>query len=356
MSQTVPCQTKRRDSNLELFRIILMLMIIMHHYVVNSGILPLLLESRGTFRSEMLLCLAAWGKTGINCFLLITGFFMCKSEITIEKFLKLFLEVVFYLLIFNLLFFGTGYVPFTIGNLLSGFIGPDISHSFSKTFLIFFLTIPFWNILIHNMSQKQHLLLLSLLMFWYTLLPTLNGRLNVAFNYVTWFGVIYLLAAYIRLYPMKWMSNNKICGLLSVILIGIGCLTCFDGYNVYFYVADSNKLLAVSVAVSTFLFFKNLKLPYNPVINYFGQSIFGVLLIHANNIFMIQLLWNDTLNNAAMLSSPWLWFHILGSVFGIFVVCSLVDHLRIRFVEKPFFVKFHSLFAKWNTAFQRNDI
>lgn len=48
MSQIVTCQTKRRDSNLELFRIILMLMIIMHHYVVNSGLFPLLLDSRGS--------------------------------------------------------------------------------------------------------------------------------------------------------------------------------------------------------------------------------------------------------------------------------------------------------------------
>lgn len=354
MSQIVTCQTKRRDSNLELFRIILMLMIIMHHYVVNSGLFPLLLDSRGSFNSDLLLVLAAWGKTGINCFLLITGYFMCKSQITVEKFLKLFAEVAFYTIICNALFFVTGYVPFTIGNLLSGFIGPDISHSFSKTFLLFFLTIPFWNILVHNMSQKQHLFLLSFLMFWYTLLPTLNGRFNVAFNYVTWFGVIYLLAAYIRLYPMKWMSNNKICGLLSAILIGIGCLTVLYGRSVYFHVADSNKLLAVGVAVSTFLFFKNLQVPYNPVINWFGQSIFGVLLIHANSDYMRQWLWYDTLNNAAMLSSPWLWIHVLGSVVGIFVICSLIDHLRIRFLEKPFFTEFHSLFEKWNAVFQRD--
>ena len=188
-------------------------------------------------------------------------------------------------------------------------------------------------------------------MFWYMLLPTLNGRFNVAFNYVTWFGVIYLLASYIRLYPMKWMSNNKICGLLSAILIGIGCLTVLYGRSVYFHVADSNKLLAVGVAVSTFLFFKNLQVPYNPVINWFGQSIFGVLLIHANNIFMIHWLWRDCLKSCSMLSSPYLWGHVLGSVFGIFVICSLTDHLRIRFIEKPLFSEFHQHFERWNEWF-----
>ncbi len=31
--------TKQRDSNLELYRIIVMLLIVAHHYVVNSGLI-----------------------------------------------------------------------------------------------------------------------------------------------------------------------------------------------------------------------------------------------------------------------------------------------------------------------------
>lgn len=358
MSQTAEVykKTKVRDSNLELFRIVLMLAIIMHHYVVNSGVLPMLLNTRHEFNSQLLLILGAWGKTGINCFLLITGYFMCKSQITIEKFLKLLLEVIFYSLVFNTLFFITGYVPLTLGNLYKGFVGTGLSHNFINTFLVFFLCIPFWNILISNISQKQHLSLLILLLSWLTVLPTMNWRTDIAFNYVTWFGVIYLLGAYIRLYPEIWFKNVFLWGIVSIILITIGCLSVIFNSDAYFYVSDSNKLLAVAVSVSLFLFFKNLPLPHLPVINWFAQSIFGVLLIHANSDYMRQWLWNDTLNNAAMLSSPWLWIHVLGSVVGIFVICSLIDHLRIRFLEKPFFTEFHSLFEKWNTVFLRDGL
>lgn len=35
-----------RDSNIELLRILMMLVIIAHHYVVNSGIAPLVLNSQ----------------------------------------------------------------------------------------------------------------------------------------------------------------------------------------------------------------------------------------------------------------------------------------------------------------------
>lgn len=36
---------KVRDSNLELYRIIVMLLIVAHHYVVNSGLLDVMLQN-----------------------------------------------------------------------------------------------------------------------------------------------------------------------------------------------------------------------------------------------------------------------------------------------------------------------
>lgn len=39
-------RTQLRDSNIELLRILMMLVIIAHHYVVNSGIAPLILGSQ----------------------------------------------------------------------------------------------------------------------------------------------------------------------------------------------------------------------------------------------------------------------------------------------------------------------
>ena len=74
-----------RTSNLELFRIITMLMIVAHHYVVNSGLTQLIYADLSSGKSMFLLLFGAWGKTGINCFVLITGYFMCKSKITFKK-------------------------------------------------------------------------------------------------------------------------------------------------------------------------------------------------------------------------------------------------------------------------------
>ena len=76
---------KERASGIELFRIISMLLIVAHHYVVNSGIQDLMYENPLSANSIFLFLFGAWGKTGINCFVLITGYFMCKSKITSKK-------------------------------------------------------------------------------------------------------------------------------------------------------------------------------------------------------------------------------------------------------------------------------
>ncbi len=77
---------KVRDSSIELFRIITMLLIVAHHYVVNSGMSDLITEGNALAGSSLFLLLFGWGgKTGINCFVLITGYFMCTSRITVKK-------------------------------------------------------------------------------------------------------------------------------------------------------------------------------------------------------------------------------------------------------------------------------
>ena len=87
---------KVRDSNLELYRIIVMMVIVAHHYVVNSGLLEVMETNLSSNRTLFYYLFGLWGKVGINCFVLITGYFMCTSNITIRKFLKLLLEIEFY--------------------------------------------------------------------------------------------------------------------------------------------------------------------------------------------------------------------------------------------------------------------
>lgn len=338
----------QRESGIELFRIVLMLVIVSHHYVVNSGLSTLIIESAALTPNIIFLLLFGWGgKTAINCFVLITGYFMCKSNTTMKKFMKLLLQIEFYKIIIYLIFLLTGYENFSINGLLKS-IMPFylIGSGFTSSYLIFFLFIPFLNILIHGMDKKTHLKLVGLCVFVFTIFPSFIF-VGVTFSYVSWFMIIYLIAAYIRLYPENWFYNLRIWSIMVLVSLGLswcsviaiawlGKLLHINGYQ-YFFVADSNKILALITAVCAFMYFKNLHINYNKFINTIATSTFGVLLIHANSNTMRTWLWRDTLNNVHYFDSSLLVFHAVCSVMVIYAICTFIDMLRIRFLENPFF-------------------
>lgn len=136
-----------------------------------------------------------WGKTGINCFVLITGYFMCKSQITLRKFLKLLLQIEFYNILINAVFVLTGYKAFGL-NVLYEMFWPikGVADGFISCFLLFYLCIPFLNTLVHNLDKKRHMALIGLCLFIYTILgTTLRIRVTMIMSRGFAFFTLYLL-------------------------------------------------------------------------------------------------------------------------------------------------------------------
>lgn len=336
---------KTRSSNLELFRILTMLSIIAHHYVVNSGLTAadgVILSNPTSIHSLVLLVVGAWGKIGINSFVLITGYFMCKSNITLNKFMKLLLEIMFYRIIITSIFWITGYSEFSIMGLVKLLIPiKTINDGFGSAYIVFFLFIPFLNILVKNMNERQHIRLLILSGFLYTFLGTFPIIFSVRFNYVSWFIVLYFISSYIRLYPKKVFEKAQLWGVLlasSIIISIISVIFCTRYGNAYMFVTDSNTFLAVTVALCAFMFFNNLKIKNSKIINIIASATFGVLLIHANSDTMRSWLWGDVLNVVGVHSNENGYIHIVLSVLGVYIVCTIIDLIRIYVIEKPFFM------------------
>ena len=145
-------KTNIRKSNIELLRIIGMLMIIAHHYVVNSGIMDAF-EPRSTSANYIFLTLwGMWGKTAINLFILISGYFMCTSNLTIRRYCKVFLEYIYYELGIYLIMLVVGYEAVGLNRIFDLLFGifryANGSGNFLSSFLIFYFFIPFINIFI----------------------------------------------------------------------------------------------------------------------------------------------------------------------------------------------------------------
>ena len=90
-----------------------MFLIVAHHFVVHSGIMDLAAAEPFSFPSLCLAAVGAWGKAGIDGFVLISGYFLCQMKLKPKKFFAILAEAQFYgILIFTVVTV-TGYEPFS---------------------------------------------------------------------------------------------------------------------------------------------------------------------------------------------------------------------------------------------------
>lgn len=338
---TVLHKALARDSNIELYRIILMLLIISHHFVFHTGLFNLSNNYPKLLNSQFLLIFGAWGKTAINGFVLITGYYMCKSHITMRKFLKLICEIEFYKIIICLVFLAGG-VNMPIHAIVKNISPIDSIHVlFPSSYLLFFLLIPFINVLIQHLSQKRHLILIAFLVFMYSIIGSLP-LFTLTFNYVTWFCVIFLIGSYLRLYNFPHKNDVSFWGKCTLCLITTASISIsiFSFINIgyidsYYLVADVNKPFALLIGISSFLFFKNLNMPHYKIINSIAACTFGVFLIHDNSDEMRSWLWHDIIDFQSIFQTDTIYAYAMILPVVIFITCATIDFLRSRFLECP---------------------
>lgn len=361
VERSIPVK-KKRDSNLELYRIIVMLLIVCHHYVMHSGILDVCKDNYMSENSIFFYLFGMWGKIGINCFVMITGYYMCRSNITLKKFIKLLFEIELYRIVIYIIFMSVGKDNFSLTNLVYTIIPfRNIDYLFVPAFMYFFLLIPFINILINNINKKQHLYLLCLLLILYTVLSSTPGC-SVSFNYVSWFVVLYLTAAFFRIYPpsfskLKYLNTQFKFFLIMTILCVIVSIASvllilyFNDQNnnvkePYRYVSDCNVIMAFLTSVCSFNMMKAIKIPYSKIVNIIGGSTFGVLLIHDGNSYMRHWLWKDVINVHEIYDSSHYVIYSMLAVLLVFSACIIIDRIRIMTIERPFLYYIDKLTAK----------
>ena len=336
-------KAKVRDSNIELFRIFLMLMIIAHHYVVNSGITELY-DFNQVSGNQVFLELFGWGgKAGINCFLLVTGYFMCLQHFTWRKFLKLYLEVKFYTLLLPVIFFAIGKQELTFLFCFKKifWIFSSMGAAFTPTFLALFLLIPFINRLIHAMDNKSHARLLLFLILFYTIAGSFF--LNNFFEYIGWYVTVYLIGAYLRMYPLAILGDVKKCSVLVAIVLFLSAASILyftylnHSFHIYYFVADSNRILAILSAVALFSLFRSVDLGQKRWINNISSATFGIFLIHTQ-VNVRDWLWNEVFRVKDFFEDDYLWLHAIMTIITVYVTCLLIDMLRQKLIEKPLFM------------------
>ena len=319
---------------------------------MNSTVTSLFDPLHPTANQIFLQLWGMWGKTAINVFVLITGYFMCESKLTAKRYCKILFEIIFYswVMWFALAFFG--YETITLkgafNRLICRYLVTQQNGGFVPAFMWMYLLIPAMNVYLKNAAKSNLFWTLVVLLTMFSLCGTFFFA-NV-YHHVFWYCTLYFIGAAIRKYPFGWMGSMRVCSCLLGLAIvaawasvaGIDWLAMHLGRtsaDPYFFVSDSNKILAFLVALFAFLTFKNWRIPQSRIINAIASTTFGVLLIHAATDGMRKWLWQDFVNGpgAYGMSLPCLIGYSIVVMIGVFAVCSAIDYLRIRFVESPLF-------------------
>ena len=82
-----------------------------------------------------------------------------------------------------------------------------------------------------------------------------------------------------------------------------------------------------------FILFLHLKIKNNKWINGIAACTLGVYLIH-ENIFMRPYLWHSIFHTRETLESSFFYLRCFGSVAAVYIICSIIDYLRIITFEK----------------------
>lgn len=254
----------------------------------------------------------------------------------------MFFCIITYNVIILAVFLLCGYKPFGVLSMIYEAVPlRSLTTNFISCFIVFYLCIPFLNILLNNMTKNQHQWLILLLLFIYTVHGSVPRLLNVSMNYVSWFSVLYFIAAYLRFYPFK-ENNSKFWGFATLISFGISSIGILllnhFGSNIYIsysLVQESNALLALTNGITSFMWFKSMNIRNSKFINTIAASTFGVLLIHANSNTMREWLWKDTIDCIGHFDTPYYYLYATGCVLAIYSVCTLIDYIRIKAIETP---------------------
>ena len=335
---------KERNYSLDLLRIIAMLFIVCLHYLGVGGSFYNLNSGEAISLNYYLASqLEALATVGVNCFVLISGYFCVSGTFRLKKVGKLYANTIFYTLIAFIVY--TAIFGFALSNLIDSFFPLIMStYWFITVYIVLYILSPYINKLCEALSQKQHLTLLIILFVvfsvWKSLIPiaeTIDTRKGYS---LTWFIVLYLTGAYIRKYNVMLFKRNwlnlvmyfaislLIAGIkLSAILLSEKISFLNQGQNL-FYHYDSVTILASSVFL--FVFFKRLTVKAKVItqtVRFITPSVFSVYLIHENFLWR-EFLWNDVLKANEFVNSAYYILHFAGCVLAVFIGCILLDQLR----------------------------
>lgn len=324
----------------ELLRILAMAGVVMNH-VFNYG-----LDIYGDFRVDasspvgvlvwsVLEILKLMALPSVNCYILITGYFMIdRTELRLKGIWKVWSTTWFYAVGIYMFCVLLSIVPFE-GRELLRHATPLLSNSywFVTSYLALLLLAPFISWALQHASKRQYQV--ALVIGGIICFQPLLGWLLMGKQQVLLFIYLFMIGGYIRKYADHALSMRQ------SILTYIATMVVMFAYTLYknhplestqftvFAMAYHGLVLPLSVAM--FYIAKAWRIENERIrkaILFLAPLSFAVYIIHTQSIVHVWM-WEDAFQRLADCHIGLLPLVCIAFTIAVFVVCVLVDYIRV---------------------------
>lgn len=337
----------KRQANFELLRIVAMFMIISLHYLVKGWVAtPFPIVAKENPVGVLAWLIEAFCIVAVNCYVLISGYFLVESAWKPGRVFSLLAQVLFYSLLIPIALPLTGVVSWGDMDLYDwiGFAFPfgTEHYWFATAYLVMYLFAPFLAAGIKKMEKRNLQILLALLLAFFslekTILPVYLATDRYGYDF-GWFLCLFVAAGYVRLYGISWLEKQShavggyALSSLLIWLLAMASNTLGGEIETFIHYANMlyayNHLLCVTGAVSLFYVFKNLRIKegrFVGAVRRLAPYTFGVYLLHEH--MLVRYEWMKWLGVEKVQESFLFVPHMILSVLIVFVVGTVVDMER----------------------------
>lgn len=364
-----------RQSNIELLRIICMIMIIAHHFCVHTHIGYDV--NAFSFNRIWYEFLYTGGKIGVNVFILITGYFSFRNiTLKMGKVFQFYFQTLFYSVVIFAIFAifklplqeGVNF-EFTWRGLIDNLLPVTTAQWwFVSGYFVIILLSPFLNYFICSIPKNGLRILLAISVILYVVIPTFFIDTNFFTsnwdrNPVLWFIILYLLGAYLGKYGFNGKLKSSTCFIIffAICIVNFASVIIFDyvgmktawfieeNRNKYMFEMQTIPMLVASVAL--FEAFVKLNIGSHKSINFISSLTFGVYLLHDNQIFR-QFYWQYVIRDTVLgkwlgvtnvEGSPYFFLVSLGGIAFIFIAGAIIEFIRMYGIEKIYIKRIKKL-------------
>ncbi len=299
----------KRNIGVEYLRIVCMLWIILHHF--SSIVINEILHSNEIGINYYISVLDfIGGDIGNVVFILITGFYMHDKTFDIVRWVKLFLQVLFYSVLSYTIMIVLGRIELNWQN-LAHMLFPirQNNYWFISTYLILFFSFPILNLVIEKTAKRLLLFVIVLGLIIFSFLPSLGySWLASDTNCFMMFIILYLFGGWMGYHKINIWKRNKliICVLFIVTLTGtVLSAPLFQKYGNYaFRFIWGMRAPIIIISFCLFEIFRNVNLKYNRFLVNSAKCVFGVYLLH-NGPLLPEIERMFGINQASYYFSGW---------------------------------------------------